>query len=170
MVLYFPGFTLNAKHDTDDWTSTELSPEFSVYTLENLRCGSLYHIYLLAHNRVGNGSPSPIQTVSTKGGPPLLPKEKDFILTNSTTLQLNLYNWPDGGCPIMHFSIQYKAYNEKNWILVAKSVSEERIFVHNLTPATWYQLKISAENDGGTVQGFFNFATTTPTGGTSAPN
>lgn len=156
---------MSIKHETDDWTSIELSPEHTVYTLDDLRCGSNYDIYILAHNRVGNGSPSPIQTESTKGGPPQVPKETDFITTNSTTLQLNLYNWPDGGCAISQFSIQYRLLNEPKWNLVAKSVSEEKIFIHDLIPAKWYQLKISAENDAGSVNGIFNCATTTLTGG-----
>lgn len=153
------------KHDKNDWNAIELSSEHSVYTLENLLCGSLYHIYLIAYNRVGAGSPSPIQTISTKGGPPLLPKEKDFIITNTTTLQLNLDLWPDGGCPIMQFSIQYRAHSENKWTIIAKSVSEQRILVHNLKPATWYELKVIAENGAGTATGLFNFATTTTTGG-----
>lgn len=163
--IFFAGYTLNVKRDKDDWNSIELSSEYSVYTLENLICGSLYHVYILAFNRVGQGSPSPIQTISTKGGQPLLPKEKEFILTNSTTLQLNLDAWPDGGCPIMQFSIQYKAHNENKWTIIAKSVSEEKIVVHNLMPATWYQLKVTAENGAGTAHGLFNFATRTASGG-----
>lgn len=100
---------MSAKHETDDWTPIELSPEHTVYAMENLHCGSVYYIYLLAYNRVGKGSPSPLLTVSTKGGPPQLPKERDFIVTNSTSLQLNLFNWPDGGCPITEFSIAYRS-------------------------------------------------------------
>ncbi|XP_044257604.1 Down syndrome cell adhesion molecule-like protein Dscam2 isoform X1 [Tribolium madens] len=159
------GYTLNTKHETDDWTSLELSPEHSVYTLDNLRCGSIYHIYLLAHNRVGNGSPSPILTVNTKGGPPLLPKEKELISTNTTTLQLNLYNWPDGGCPILQFSIEYRIYGTKKWNLISNSILDEKILIQNLSPATWYQLKITAKNDAGKITGHFNCATTILGGG-----
>lgn len=156
---------MNTKHETDDWTTLELSPEQTVYTLDHLQCGSSYHIYLLAHNRVGNGSPSPILTVNTKGGPPLLPKDSELISINATTLQLNLYNWPDGGCPILQFSIQYKVYGAKKWNLISSSILEEKIIIHNLSPATWYQLKITAENDAGKIIGHFNCATTTLGGG-----
>lgn len=156
---------MNVKRDKTDWTALELSSESSVHTLENLLCGTVYHMYLLAYNRVGQGSPSPIQTVTTKGGPPLLPKEKELISTNTTTLQLNLDAWPDGGCAIVQFSIQYRAHHEKKWTIIAKSVSEEKILVQYLMPATWYQLKVVAENDAGSVNGVFNFATTTTSGG-----
>lgn len=153
------------KHETDDWTTLELSPEHNIYNLDNLRCGSMYHIYLLAHNRVGNGSPSPILSVNTQGGPPLLPKEKELILTNTTTLQLNLYNWPDGGCVILQFSIEYRYLGTHKWNLISNSILDEKIVIQNLEPATWYQLKITAENDAGKITGHFNCATTTLSGG-----
>lgn len=143
----------------------ELSPEHLAYTLNDLQCGSVYYIYLLAYNRVGKGNPSQILTVSTKGGPPQLPKEKNFISTNATTLQLNLFNWPDGGCPITQFSITYRALGDQKWILVSTSISREKLLVQNLFPATWYQLNVAAWNDAGSVNGLFNFATTTLTGG-----
>lgn len=132
-------------YDTDTWTS-------------------LKSIFLF-HFRVGNGSPSKILSVNTKGGPPQLPKEKDFILTNSTTLQLNLFNWPDGGCPITKFSITYRALGEQKWTLVSPSVSGDKLVVENLSPATWYQLSAAARNDAGVADGLFNFATTSLTGG-----
>lgn len=164
-IFYPSGYTLNVKHDNEDWMCFELFPEDLVYTLDDLQCGSLYHIYLVAYNRVSYGSSSPIQTVGTKGGTPLLPDEKDFIVTNSTSMQLNLISWPDGGCPILQFSILYRTYNEGNWIIIAKSVSEGKIMVHYLKPAMWYQLKVTAENEAGTTVGVFNFATTTVSGG-----
>lgn len=166
--------------------SIELSPEHTVYSLENLHCGSVYYIYLLAYNKVGKGSPSTLLTVSTKGGKPQLPKEHDFIFTNATSLQLNLYNWPDGGCPITEFSIMYRSGISRNrtcqqndllchplcrvlgtqkWILVSAGASGDKLLVQELIPATWYQLKVAARNDAGEAHGLFNFATTTLMGG-----
>lgn len=179
---------MSAKRETDDWISIELSPEHTVYSLEDLNCGSIYYIYLLAYNKVGKGSPSTLLTVSTKGGKPQLPKERDFISTNATSLQLNLYNWPDGGCPIIEFSIMYRSGISSNWICVAKpstllvillcralgtqkwilvsaGASGDKLLVQDLTPATWYQLKVAAKNDAGEANGLFNFATTTMMGG-----
>lgn len=65
----------------------------------------------------------------------------------------------------MQFSIQYRHHIEKKWTIIAKSVSEQKILVHNLMPATWYDLKVTAENGAGAIGGLFNFATTTATGG-----
>ncbi|XP_017776462.1 PREDICTED: Down syndrome cell adhesion molecule-like protein Dscam2 isoform X2 [Nicrophorus vespilloides] len=163
------GYTLNSKRYTDDWISLEISPENLVYTYDGLQCGTIYHIYILAHNRVGNGSPSSILTVSTKGGPPQVPKEKDFIMTNATVLQLNLFNWPDGGCPISHFSVTYKAIGDQKWTLISSSVSGEKLVIQDLVPATWYQLRVSAQNDAGLSHGVFTFATTTLAGGRIPP-
>ncbi|XP_071054820.1 cell adhesion molecule Dscam2 [Onthophagus taurus] len=163
------GYTLNGKKETENWSSMELSPEQTAYNFDDLHCGSQYHLYVLAHNKVGNGSPSPILTSRTKGGPPQLPKENDFIVTNATTLQLNLFNWPDGGCPISQFSVTYKSLGADKWVLVSSSVSGEKLLVQDLQPATWYQLKVTAENDAGVSHGLFNFATTTLTGARVLP-
>lgn len=121
-------------------------------------------MYILAHNRVGNGNPSVIHSASTKGGPPQLPKEKDLLVANATSLQLNLFSWPDGGCPIIRFSIMYKALEEVQWNLVSSSASGEKLSIQNLLPGAWYQLKITAENDAGVADGLFHFATTTLSG------
>lgn len=131
---------------------------------------------------MGKGSPSTLLTVSTKGGKPQLPKEHDLISTNTTSLQLNLYNWPDGGCPITEFSIMYRSemcsmstiqlssfvcrtLGKQKWILVSAGPSGDKLLVQDLIPATWYQLKVSARNDAGEANGLFNFATTTLIGG-----
>ncbi|XP_060516116.1 cell adhesion molecule Dscam2 [Cylas formicarius] len=158
------GYILNIKDESQDWSSMELSPEYLQYTVENLRCGSLYHIYLMAQNKVGRGSPSKIISVSTKGGSPQLPKEDKIITTNYSVITLNLKNWPNGGCPISQFSVQYKPYSSSEWLLIANSVSEEEITIQNLVPATWYQVKISAQNDAGLIYGLFNTATATVDG------
>lgn len=93
------------------------------------------------------------------GGPPLLPKEEQIFATNSSVITVNLNNWPNGGCAITQFSLQYKAYSDPSWLLIAKSVSMEQIVIQSLMPGTWYQIKITAQNDAGLVHGFFNVAT-----------
>lgn len=62
------GYTLNFKRENDDWQTIDLSPDSNTFTLEDLKCGSTYHLYITAHNRVGEGNPSSIVIASTKGG------------------------------------------------------------------------------------------------------
>lgn len=150
---------------SENWHTIELSEETTTYTFEDLKCGSFYHIYLVAHNRVGSGSPSQITSVSTKGGPPLLAKDKDLLVSNATMIHLNLFIWPDGGCPILHYSIEYKMFTDKEWKVVSTSVLDEKLYIQDLVPATWYKVKITAVNDAGQITGVYNIATTTLLGG-----
>lgn len=147
------------------WKVIELSGETVTYTFEELQCGTMYHIYLVAHNRVGNGNPSPITSVTTKGGPPLVAKDSDLLIANSTMVHLNLFIWPDGGCPITHYSIEYKTLDSKDWNLISTSVLNDKLYIEDLTPATWYQIKVSANNDAGQITRIYNIATTTMLGG-----
>lgn len=96
---------------------------------------------------------------SLLGGPPVLPKEEQIFSSNSSVITVMLKNWPNGGCAITHFSLEYKIYSEAGWLLIAKGVSKEQIVIQNLLPGTWYQIKIIAQNDAGVVRGFYNVAT-----------
>lgn len=153
------------KHGSSTWKVIELSSESMSYTFEDLQCGSIYHMFVIAHNRVGNGNPSEVTSVTTKGGPPLIAKDTDLLHSNATTIQLNLFMWPDGGCPITYYSIEYKSLMEKDWNLISSSVLDEKLYIENLSPASWYQLKITAHNDAGKSTRVYNIATTTVLGG-----
>lgn len=38
------------------------------------------------------------------------PDEQEFIITNSSCINLQLSLWSDGGCPISHFSIEHRPH------------------------------------------------------------
>ncbi|CAG9760392.1 unnamed protein product [Ceutorhynchus assimilis] len=153
------GYLLSIRSEQTEWVKKEISPDILQYIVENLKCGSLYYIHVAAHNKAGTGVSSPIVSIRTKGGPPLLPKDDQIFATNSSVITVNLKNWPDGGCIITQFSLEYKAYADPSWRLIANSVSEDQIVIQNLLPGIWYQLKVSAQNDAGIVNGVFNVAT-----------
>lgn len=74
--------------------------------------------------------------------------------------------WPDNGCPILYFVIQYRPINELHWTLVSNSVKMQRRFVvTNLQPSSVYQLKVEAHNVAGNNQAEFTFVTLTKEGG-----
>lgn len=159
------GYILNWRRDSEEWQQVELSPEMSSYTLDDLKCGTIHHMYLIAHNRVGSGSPSTVLSIKTKGEKAGSPKDVDMIQTNATVVTVNLFAWPDGGCPITHYSVEYKPFQKTEWILVSNFIVNEVFSIQNLTPATWYQLRVTAHNDAGATIETFNFATTTWSGG-----
>jgi hypothetical protein len=88
-----------------------------------------------------------------------------------TSVSLQLASWPDGGCPIVYFVVEYRLLsgNNRNWLLVDNNAQAEQLTLRDLQPATWYQLRLTAHNDAGSTRAHFSFATTTVTGGKALP-
>lgn len=129
-------------------------------------CGNTYQLYLTSHNKIGSSPPSPVLSVRTQGQAPGIPPAAAFVSPNSTTLVLRLHIWPDNGCPIKYFVIQYRPINEFHWTLVSNNVKMQRRFVvTNLTPSSVYQLKVEAHNVAGSNQAEYTFVTLTKEGG-----
>ena len=126
----------------------------------------MYHLHLTSHNKIGSSPSSPVLSVRTQGQPPGIPPAAAFLAPNSTTLALRLHAWPDNGCPIDDFIIQYRPINEFHWTLVSNNVKMARRFVvTNLSPSTVYQLKVEAHNVAGSNHAEFTFITLTKDGG-----
>ena len=45
-----------------------IDPDRKTYTLDGVKCGTSYQLFLTAVNSVGNGKPSSVVTATTKGG------------------------------------------------------------------------------------------------------
>ncbi|XP_033228370.1 Down syndrome cell adhesion molecule-like protein Dscam2 [Belonocnema kinseyi] len=158
------GYVLSYKRDQGGWEEVTLSPEHTEMTLSGLRCGSSYHGHLTAYNRVGTGDPSPLISATTKGTAPLLPRERDIVSANATSVRLNLSAWPNGECLIHHYTVEYRRrIGTEPWILVA-SRATENLVIRDLKPASWYSLRLTAHNDAGSTQTQVEFATTTLSG------
>lgn len=89
--------------------------------------------------------------------------------TNVSCIHLNLSAWNNGGCPIAHFSIEHRAIGDIRWTVVSSDISNsdenrESLVFCDFSPATWYQLKMSATNDAGRTSATYNFATTNLSG------
>ena len=133
---------------------------------QGLLCGNTYQLYLSAHNKIGSSPASPVLSVRTQGQPPGIPPAAAFLSPNSSSLVLRLSAWPDNGCPILYFVIQYRPINEFHWTLVSNNVKMQRRFVvTGLAPSSVYQLKVEAYNVAGNNQAEFTFVTLTKEGG-----
>ncbi|XP_076279934.1 Down syndrome cell adhesion molecule 3 isoform X5 [Lasioglossum baleicum] len=163
------GYVLSYKRDQGGWEEIALSPEQSEFILTGLKCGSSYLAHLTAHNRVGTGNPSTPISATTKGTAPLLPKDRDIITANGTSVKLNLLSWPNGGCPIQYYTVEYRRrVSTEPWILVA-SRATENLIIRDLKTASWYSLRLTAHNDAGSTQTQMEFATTTLSGVSIGP-
>ncbi|XP_043495198.1 Down syndrome cell adhesion molecule-like protein Dscam2 isoform X6 [Polistes fuscatus] len=159
------GYTLHYRTTHGNLDELHLTRHATNHELKGLLCGNTYQLYLTSHNKIGSSPSSPVLSVRTQGQAPGIPPSAAFLSPNSTTLVLRLHVWPDNGCPILYFVIQYRPATEFHWTLVSNSVKMQRRFtVTNLTPSTVYQLKVEAHNVAGSNQAEFSFVTLTKEG------
>ncbi|XP_051153621.1 cell adhesion molecule Dscam2 isoform X46 [Leptopilina boulardi] len=164
------GYTIHYKLEFGEWETVQIGSNTQKYTLENLLCGSRYQVYVTAYNGIGTGKPSDILNIRTKGQKPSVPEATRFIEVSTNSITLHLNAWSDGGCPMLYFVVEHKKKNQLEWNQVSNSVKPGGNFVVlDLEPATWYQLRVTANNNAGFQVGEFDFATLTVTGGTIAP-
>ncbi|CAG9838354.1 unnamed protein product [Diabrotica balteata] len=160
------GFTLNYKKEHGDIEEVHLSRHATSYELKGLSCGTTYHLYLIAHNKIGSSPASHPLQARTQGHPPGVPSLTSFISPNSTSVILRLHVWPDNGCPILYFILQYKKATDTQWTLVSNALKpQRRTSITGLTPATQYVVKLEAHNVAGFSTEEFNFMTLTKEGG-----
>ncbi|XP_031785655.1 Down syndrome cell adhesion molecule-like protein Dscam2 isoform X10 [Nasonia vitripennis] len=158
-------YTLHYRPTHGTLEELQLSRRATSHELKGLLCGNTYHLYLSAHNKIGSSAASPSLSVRTQGQPPGIPPAAAFLSPNSTSLVLRLTAWPDNGCPILYFVIQYRPINEFHWSLVSNNVKMQRRFVvTGLASSSVYQLKVEAYNVAGNNQAEFTFVTLTKEG------
>ncbi|CAH4030501.1 unnamed protein product [Pieris brassicae] len=155
------GYVINYKREHGDWEELQVEAGTSEHVLPNLWCGTRYQLYITAFNRIGTGLPCDIVHAYTKGTVPVKPKHSQMITLNTTTVTVWLDSWGDGGCGILYFVIEYREVSQTQWRLVSNSVqATERVFsVTGLSPATHYQLRITAHNNAGHALALYNFTT-----------
>jgi hypothetical protein len=163
-------YTLHYKKSNGNLEEISLSKHANSYELKSLVCGSTYNIFLTAHNKIGSSPPSTTLHVRTQGQAPGMPLPIQLITPNSTSVVLHLQAWPNNGCNIQYFVVQYRPLSDSerdHWVLVSNALKPHRRFtISNLKPATLYQLKMEAHNSAGSNTGDFSFVTLTVNGGT----
>ncbi|KAL0280104.1 UNVERIFIED_CONTAM: hypothetical protein PYX00_001493 [Menopon gallinae] len=164
------GYILNYRKVQSNSEEMLLPRRISSYELKNLSCGSTYHLFLIAQNKIGRSAPSPTLSVRTQGEAPGVPQGTTLIQPNSTSVLLRLHVWPDNGCPLLYFVIQYRTSTDNAWMLVSNSLKPQKKFtIPGLNPATVYQLKIEAHNIAGSSMAEFTFITLTKDGDPPPP-
>lgn len=163
------GFTLFYRRSHGNLEEMSLSRHASSHELKGLMCGSTYQVYLTCNNKIGTSPSSTTLHVRTQGQAPGGPTPSSIISPNSTTAVLRLHNWPDNGCPIIYYVLQYRMLSdrfENEWILVSNALKPQRRFtLSGLLPSTLYQLRMEAHNVAGSSSADFNFITLTKEGG-----
>ena len=101
------GYVINYKPEHGEWEEVHVDATRSTYTLSNLRCGTAYLIFITSYNDVGSGERSSFLTVRTRGRIPSIPSPNALLIVNSTAVSLRLDKWPDSGCPMLYYIVEY---------------------------------------------------------------
>lgn len=162
-------YTLHYRRAQASLEDKRLSRHASSHELKSLLCGSTYQIYLTSTNTIGTSPPSTNLHVRTQGQSPAVPAPSALLAPNSTSIVLRLNEWPDNGCPMLYYVLQYRQISEggdDDWILVSNALKPQRRFtIAGLLPSTLYQLKMEAHNVAGVANADFTFVTLTKDGG-----
>ncbi|GIY14646.1 down syndrome cell adhesion molecule [Caerostris extrusa] len=92
---------------------------------------------------------------------PMPAPQNSFVTLNSTFVVLHLVGWQSGGCPILHFNIQYKAKYQNQWISIPDRIpaNREKTILGQLTPDREYIVMVTAHSEAGVTQGEYKFRT-----------
>ncbi|XP_055925124.1 cell adhesion molecule Dscam2-like isoform X2 [Argiope bruennichi] len=147
-------YMLHYKPDNGDWEKLRLNKKQDHYSLDGLKCGTRYHLYMTASNSLGTGEPSEQVTARTLGAAPMSAHESSFLLPNMTSVTLNLVAWQSGGCPIKHFVVQYRPNYLNTWTTLTDRLDMPRdtYVIRNLAPDRDYVILVTAHSDAGLTQ------------------
>ncbi|XP_071522341.1 cell adhesion molecule Dscam1 [Panulirus ornatus] len=188
------GYTIYYKPEFSNWESVQVPSSTRTYTLEGLWCGSRYQIYASAYNK----NYRKLHQHPYFGMSPILQADKEHSLhiplfdlrsvhgswiflkvptakavlppvTEKCRLLLSEKLFVEIMPPKMQ-SWQSVSRHQSEWTMASNQVKPTGNYViMELTPATWYSLRISAHNNAGSSVAEYECATLTVTGGTIAP-
>ncbi|KAL3886948.1 hypothetical protein ACJMK2_026904 [Sinanodonta woodiana] len=166
------GFLLRYRKEHDDWREMELGRANRSYTATGLLCGTSYKFTIRTFNDVGTSTESNMIEAQTNGSVPIMPVQSSILLhVNTTSLELDMSTWKIVHCPIKFFSIKYQVLGDSSWEDIANDLKPNTtIFtVHDLQPATWYQMKVTAHSAPGSTECLLKFSTLTYAGNPLSP-
>ncbi|KAK4309496.1 hypothetical protein Pmani_018882 [Petrolisthes manimaculis] len=159
------GYTLYYRKDHGVWTQIRVHRHAHSHTLEDLECGSRYHVYVVAHNSVGSSPASTTAVVRTLGGAPQAPPPLQFLTLNSSSVTVFPRAWVARSCPITHMVLEYRRHDDPQWVQVSsRGPQERRVEVGSLSPSTSYSLRVTAVSSAGSTTHTYPFTTLTTTG------
>ncbi|KAB7494576.1 Down syndrome cell adhesion molecule-like protein Dscam2 [Armadillidium nasatum] len=157
---------LSFKEDFGGWNEVTVPPSENSYTLSNLACGRNYQVFATAVNKVGEGTPSAIISARTAGAPPIVDQRVSPISSNDTWISVNFIGWRDGGCPISHYGVAYRALGDSAWLIVSEQIKPNEAYVEigGLKPQSSYVVRVTAHNSAGVTSHDYALMTTTRNG------
>ncbi|GLH11409.1 Uncharacterized protein GBIM_16192 [Gryllus bimaculatus] len=170
------GFILAWREITDDdsvdWHEERLPKRSTQHVLGPLLCGSEYELAAAAINQVGRGELGHTIRARTRGGLPEAPSPRLAISAAPRSLTVHLERWRDAHCPISHFVLERTTESgaDRHWTTVTDHAPPGSSYMlSELSPATFYWIRVTAFNNRGSVVTEFKVSTLTVKGVDSDP-
>ncbi|KAM4620554.1 neural cell adhesion molecule 1a [Polymixia lowei] len=157
-------YRANWRQVGQDWTDKEYYAEdgLSMITIVGLKPETVYEIKMSAINGKGEGESSPPTTFKTQPvREPTTPKLEAKMQNKGNSLKVNWIKQDDGGSPIKHYLVRYKAKHVSEWKPeIRLPHSSEYVLLNGLDWNTEYVVYVVAENQQGkSVPGIVSFRT-----------
>nr|XP_026487100.1 Down syndrome cell adhesion molecule-like protein Dscam2 [Vanessa tameamea] len=157
-------FTLEYARGDGAWQSIWMVGTARTYALRQLACGATYRLRITAHNAAGPSATSEILSASTSGGASKPANEKHMITSNSSCVRLNFLTWDSNSCPLIHFVVSIRGFEETVWRSETVGLDILPTALCGLHSATWYHLKVVALSTAGSTTATYYFSTLTEDG------
>uniref|UniRef100_A0A8C7TRY3 Neural cell adhesion molecule 1a n=1 Tax=Oncorhynchus mykiss TaxID=8022 RepID=A0A8C7TRY3_ONCMY len=139
----------------EDWTGREYDAEegLSMITIVGLKPETFYEVKMSAINGKGEGESSPPQNFKTEPvREPSPPKLEGKLQTMGNALKVNWIKQDDGGSPIKHYLIRYRAHVPDWKPEIRLPNGSEYVVLNSLDWNTEYEVYVVAENQQGKSQ------------------
>merc|ERR1719234_2261477 len=123
-------------------------------TIRNLKFDSSYWIDIVVETPHGPQSSwdRHVDRVATPPEPcrdASVPHPDKFVESSDNSLSVQLDGWEETNCPTLSFVVEQRQRGEEDWSLVTRSANPgTNLIVSNLSPATWYQIKVTGKTLG----------------------
>merc|ERR1719295_590499 len=118
-------------------------------TIRNLEFQTAYEVTIEVFNPYGAGQSwnKPVRTPSEPCRDASVPDPERFVTSSENSLSVNLAGWQeDANCEPLLFMVDQRERGKEEWSSVSRSAKPGAdILISNLSPATWYQIKVTGE-------------------------
>ncbi|XP_076367083.1 cell adhesion molecule Dscam1-like isoform X2 [Tachypleus tridentatus] len=155
-------FSVHYKPEGGQWKQQHLDGRERQFTLQGLRCGTSYRLYLVAFTRETQKRSEQV-LFRTEGSAPPTPIKEELLSANATHILIHLSAWEKRqSCPVTRMVIEYRLQSQDQWITFMDKMTpfhQNHVVIPDLNSETWYVVRISADSDMGSVRAKYDIKT-----------
>merc|ERR1719175_279821 len=118
-------------------------------TIRNLDFETTYEVIIEVFNPSGRTPREHWREVATPPEPcqdAFVPEPDKFVESSENSLSVHLDSWQDANCPTVFFMVEQRERGQEEWSSVSRNAKPGAdILISNLSPATWYQIRVTGE-------------------------